>query len=257
MSDGRVFSNFNEQEIVKKYVRELSIENTTLVDIGAGDGIRSSNTFGLITSGWTGVAVEYSPRAFAKLARAFLHYPNAFACRFKVTPDNIVGLLGAYGVEKEFGVLSLDIDSYDYYVLDTVLGSFRPRLVITEINEKVPPPIRFVADFDAEFEMKNHFFGYSITALADLLKKHGYALLELEYNNAFIAPEELAGVTPVAIADAYRKGYLDRPDRREKFRPNANMEVLHGMTAVQAVKFLDQFYSEFRGKYQISIEEQA
>ena len=255
MSGGRVFSNFGEQQIIEKYIAKLSIDNETIVDIGAGDGMRRSNSYSLIANGWIGLGIESDPRAFAKLADAYRHYPNAFACRFKADPENICALLASYGVERDLGILSLDIDSYDFYVLDAVLTHFRPRLVVTEINEKTPPPIRFVADVDPDFVMKDHFFGYSITALAELLKKHDYALLELEYNNAFIAPAELSGASPVSVSAAYNAGYLDRSDRREKFRPNANMEILHSMTADQGVEFLNNFFSAFKGKYQIGIEE--
>lgn len=255
MSDGRIFSNFDEQQIVEKYIAQLSIDNETIVDIGAGDGMRRSNSYSLIANGWVGLGIEYDPRAFAKLADAYRHYPNAFACRFKVDPENICALLASYGVERDLGILSLDIDSYDFYVLDAVLTRFRPRLVITEINEKVPPPIRFVADVDPDFVMKDHFFGYSITALAELLEKHDYAMLELEYNNAFIAPAELAGVNPIGVTKAYETGYLHRSDRREKFKPNADMEILHSMTADQGVEYLNNFFSAFKGKYQIGIEE--
>ena len=80
-------------------------------------------------------------------------------------------------------------------------------------------------------------------------------MLELEYNNAFIAPAELAGVNPIGVTEAYETGYLHRSDRREKFKPNADMEILHSMTADQGVEYLNNFFSAFKGKYQIGIEE--
>jgi len=253
------FSNFGEEQILRKYVAELlpAGASRTAVDIGAGDGVRGSNTYALFREGWRGVGFEGSNRKVCKLAAAYKHYPSVSAANCVVTPSNVVPLLRAYDIEREFGVLSLDIDSYDYWVLDAVLSEFRPRVVVTEINEKIPPPIKFVVNYDPAFQMTHHFFGYSIASLAELAARHDYAILEVEYNNAFLAPRELPGVRPLDAAEAYRRGYLERPDRREKFRANANMEILHTLSPAGAVKFLNEFYAQHRGKYELSTGEAA
>ena len=250
------FSNFDEERILQKYIAQLlpppAGARRTAVDIGAGDGVKGSNTYALFSNGWRGVGFEGSNRKVCKLAAAYKYYPQVSAANCVVTPDNVVPLLRAYQIEREFGVLSLDIDSYDYWVLDALLGEFRPRLIVTEINEKIPPPVKFVVKYDPAFQMTHHFFGYSIQSLADLAARHNYAILEVEYNNAFLAPRELPGVVGRDAADAYREGYADRPDRREKFRANANMEILHTLAPAAAVKFLDQFYAQHKGKYELS-----
>ena len=248
------FSNFGEEQILRKYIAELLPEGAhrTAVDIGAGDGVRGSNTYALFREGWRGVGFEGSNRKVCKLASAYKHYPQVSAANCVVTPANVVPLLKAYNIEREFGVLSLDIDSYDYWVLDAVLSEFRPRVVVTEINEKIPPPVKFVVKYDPAFQMTHHFFGYSIASLADLAARHDYAILEVEYNNAFLAPLELPGIVARDAALAYREGYAHRPDRREKFRANANMEILHTLSPAEAVKFLDEFYAQHRGKYELS-----
>lgn len=249
------FSNFGEERILGKYVAQLLPEGAsrTAVDIGAGDGVKGSNTYALFRDGWRGVGFEGSNRKVCKLAAAYKHYPQVSAANCVVTPVNVVPLLRAYNIEREFGVLSLDIDSYDYWVLDAVLAEFRPRLVVTEINEKIPPPIKFVVKYDPDFQMTHHFFGYSIASLAELAARYDYALLEVEYNNAFLAPRELPGVAAHDAATVYRQGYVDRPDRHEKFRANANMEILHTLKPAEGVRFLDEFYAQHRGKYELSV----
>ncbi len=251
---GRSYSNFNEQKIIEQYVSELGITSRTIVDIGAGDGIRNSNSYALVREGWGGVGIEFDSRRFARLARTYRFFPNAYACRCRVSPDNIVHLLHGFEVEPEFGVLSLDIDGNDYWVLDAVLSKFRPRLVVSEYNEKIPPPISFIVDYDKEFYLRHHFFGYSIAKLQDLLDKHRYTLLEVEYNNVFIAPSEIAGDRLTNIVEAYKRGYADRPDRKTKFRSNENMEPLQTLSPDEGIKFLDSFYSEWRGKYQLGLK---
>src|SRR5437868_13196727 len=251
---GSGFSNFDEEQIIRKYVAALlpDEQDQTAVDLGAGDGIRHSNTHTLFASGWRGLAVEYDSRRAYRLARTYRNHSNVFVCRCRVTPQNVVSLLHAYELAPEFGLLSLDIDSYDYWVLDALLARFRPRLVVTEINEKIPPPIKFVVNYDAHFQLQHHFYGYSIASLAELCARHAYALIELEYNNAFLAP---AGVAPASLTPeaAYRRGYLDRPDRREKFRLNQDMEILHTLSPERGVEFLKKFFARHAGKYEIGV----
>jgi hypothetical protein len=138
-------------------------------------------------------------------------------------------------------------------VLDALLGAFRPRLVVTEINEKIPPPIRFVVNYDPGFRLQHHFYGHSIQSLAELCARHAYALVELEYNNAFLAPLEHAPAPPLTPAAAYRRGYLERPDRRAKFRLNEDMEILHTLDAAAGVEFLNRFFARHAGRYEIGV----
>ena len=248
------FSSFGEEELLEKFIAELLPRGSrTAVDIGAGDGRTGSNTLALFKSGWRGVGVEWDARKFAKLAGVYERLPDVSACRLRVTPENVVALLEAYEIEQGFGVLSVDIDSYDYWVLDAVLRRFRPGIVVTEINEKIPPPIAFRVNYDPDFRPRQHFFGYSIACLSELCARRGYSLVELEYNNAFLAPVELAGARSLTVEAAYRRGYLERPDRREKFHRNENMEALHSLGPEEGVRFIRQFFSELSGKYELGV----
>jgi hypothetical protein len=253
------FSNFDEERILKKLIAELlpPDHSRTAVDIGAGDGVRGSNTYSLFRRGWGGVGIEGDERRSRRLARAYRNFHDVEAVNALVTPSNVIALLREHGVPHDFGVLSLDIDSYDYRVLDYVLKGFRPRIVVTEINEKIPPPIRFVVNYDPGFRLQHHFFGYSIASLEELCERHSYALLALEYNNAFIAPRELAGARTLDAAEAYRRGYLERSDRRERFPANHDMESLHSMTPTDTVAFLQKFFARHEGKYELSVTETA
>jgi hypothetical protein len=251
------FSNFDEERLLEGFISELLPEghDRTAVDIGAGDGVRGSNTYALFVKGWRGVGFEGDERRARRLARAYKSFEGVAARQALITPANVASLLEEHKVPREFGVLSLDIDSYDYRVLDSILKSFRPRVVVTEINEKIPPPVRFVVNYDPDFRLQHHFFGYSIASLEDLCARYSYALIALEYNNAFIVPRELAGVRALDAADAYRQGYLERPDRRERFPDNHDMEALHSLKPEEAVRFLEKFFARHKGKYELSLAE--
>ena len=45
-------------------------------------------------------------------------------------PDNIVQLFEKYEVRREFDLLSVDMDSYDWWILEKILeAGYRPRVI--------------------------------------------------------------------------------------------------------------------------------
>lgn len=248
------FSYSSEEQILGKYIDQLLPPNhsRSVVDIGAGNGVRWSNTYSLFQKGWHGVGIEADAEKFSRLVRAYKNLPHAQACHSTANPENIVPLLRSLGVETGFSVLSLDIDGNDYWVLRAVLSEFRPAIIITEVNEKIPPPIRFLCKYTPDSHLRHHFYGYSISVLEDLCEEHNYGLLELEYNNAFIAPRELTQAHITDAASAYERGYRDRPDRKERFASNLDMESLHSLTPDEGMKFLRDFYNKESGNYYLA-----
>lgn len=253
------FSYSSEERILSKYIADLlpRDHSHTVVDIGAGNGVRWSNTYSLFQKGWKGVGIEADSERFSRLLRAYKNLPNAHACHSTADPDNIVPLLKSLNVESGFSVLSVDIDGNDYWVLKAVLSAFRPALIVTEINEKIPPPLRFLCKYTPDSHLRHHFYGYSIAVLEDLCEEHDYGLLELEYNNAFIAPRELAQSHFVDAESAYGRGYRDRTDRKEKFASNLDMETLHALSPDQGTTFLREFYAKESGKYYLATDRES
>jgi hypothetical protein len=253
------FSHADEQRILAKYIEELLPKNQprTVVDIGAGNGVRWSNSYALLLAGWKALGIEADAQKYSLLSRVYRKFPRAEASHARADPDNIESLLTDFDIERNFGVLCLDIDGNDYWVLDAILSSFRPGLVVTEINENIPPPLRFVVKFDPDFRLRYHFYGYSIAALEDLCDKHAYGILRLEYNNAFLAPRELAAAHFKDAEAAYREGYLDRPDRKERFASNLDMEILHSLNPEEGIRFLREFYASDAENYFLTADRKS
>lgn len=59
-----------------------------------------------------------------------------------ITPDNILHLFEKYGVPRYFDVFSLDLDMYDWWILERILntGAYRPRLIVVEVNPTLGHP---------------------------------------------------------------------------------------------------------------------
>jgi hypothetical protein len=50
-------------------------------------------------------------------------------------PDNIIKLFEQFEVEKRFDFLSVDTDSYDFFMLEAILeGGYQPRVIMMEYN---------------------------------------------------------------------------------------------------------------------------
>jgi len=229
------------------------------VDLAAGDGVTSSCTLPLFRDhGWSGLAVECDPTRFALLEHAYRPFGRVGLCRERVTPHGVAALLGEHGVPAEFAALNLDLDSYDLEVAGAILRAFRPLVVDLEINEKVPPPVRFALRYSPDFSWdEGHCYGCSLAAAWDVLGAAGYRLEGVEYNNAFFVREDVAerrGVPAVAPEAAYRQGYAERADRRRWFPWNRDVEDLLECGPVEVVARLGRRFRRTRASYVLQLE---
>jgi len=248
------FAARDEEAILRGLLGEMRPPHRFYVDIGASDGVKLSNTLGLALEGWPGVCFEYDPGKVASLAVSYRELPQVRICRAKVTPRNVLGFLGAFAVPSDFGVLSLDIDSYDYFVLEALLAGYRPGVIITEINEKIPPPLCFTVLFDEDHGWDGtHFYGQSICQLERLCASHGYAIAHVEYNNAFLVDARRFRGRALTALESYDRGYRQRSDRRREFPWNRDMEEVLTMAPEQAVAFLRRRFAGYEGRYSLSV----
>ena len=118
--------------------------NDWAANMGANTGKAYDPIYPFFESGWSGMAVEISQRMWPDL-NANLPWPRVKKVNKAVAPNNIVQMLHDAGAPRSLDLFKIDIDSYDVFVLQALLrnGSFRPKMLVMEINEKVPPPICF------------------------------------------------------------------------------------------------------------------
>lgn len=242
-----------------RIVKSLNLQSGYIVDIAAGDGVRQSSTLGFFKQpGWAGLAVEMDPQRFSKLAFLYSQFPNARLARVRITPPKIAALLEGFEVPHDFTILNLDIDSYDLHVMTSLLDAhFRPRIISMEINEKIPSPISFTVNFDDEhYWAGDHFYGCSATAASRAIRPYGYVLESIQYNNAFFVREDCAAgvIEDQDVDHAYRLGYLERGDRAELFKWNANVEhLLHCSTDDAMIQIRDLFEA-YEGMYTLTCD---
>jgi hypothetical protein len=248
------FSRLGEEKIIQKYLGVLAPKNRICVDIAASDGVSMSNTYFLYKEGWNGLAVECDPGKFAILSSLYKDFPDVVLLRNKITPENVNTILNGCFIDKNFAFLNLDIDSYDYFVLDRLLSEFRPLLICAEINEKVPPPIKFTVKYSPDHAYAgDHFYGQSISQLYELCKKFNYVLAELCYNNAFLMPKEVEKSPSLQPEEAYEVGYQNKEDRKKMYPWNKDMDPLLSMPAAEGVEFIKAKFAKYKDKFICSL----
>lgn len=246
----------NEYIKIRDIVSKLNISDGFVVDMAASDGVSQSCTLEFFKDPtWSGLALEMDPDKFAKLSFLYANFPNAKLARGRITPHNVVSTLLGFEVPSEFEILNLDIDSYDLRVIDEILkGGFRPKIISMEINEKIPPSVYFTVDYDENHYWKgDHFYGCSLKAASDTIKPFGYILESLIYNNAMFVRADLVGdfFTDVTTEFAYASGYKNKLDRKILFPWNSDVECLLEYSKVESIKFINDYFYKYKGRYTI------
>ena len=249
------YSHNNEQDCIEKLIKELKITNTHYVDVGASDGIEMSNTLFLAQNGWSGLCIEYNPIQFNALKINYKIYDKIKISCEKATPYSIIDIMQKNNTPNTFAFLNLDIDGYDYFVLDKLLIEYRPSIICAEINEKIPPPIKFTVLYRDNYKWNDYpFFGQSIGQIQTLCSNKNYSIVYVEYNNVFMVNNEIKHKLHLPTTkEAWLEGYFNKPDRRKKFPYNNNFESIYSMSPENAIKFINAIYSKHNGEYLISI----
>lgn len=181
-------SQNGEDGILAEIFKRLSIKTGWFVEFGASDGIRLSNTFALLEDGWNGVDLEGDDSAFKELEQTAKKFPKKlYPLQAFVAPegDNSLDvLLKTTPIPKDFELLSVDIDSYDYWIWKS-LTNYSPKVVVIEINSSIAPGKRHVQAMD-EGEFGERGTGSSFTSMLELGQEKGYTLVAHTGNMIFV-----------------------------------------------------------------------
>ncbi|MHC4316256.1 MAG: class I SAM-dependent methyltransferase, partial [Planctomycetota bacterium] len=111
-----VTSQRGEDGIIEKVFDVIGTKNKVCVDIGAGDGDRTSNTWNLLNfCGWSGVLFEPKESAFKSLENRYLHRSEVRTYQHKVgfSADDRLDTILPKTSPVNFDLLSIDIDGCD------------------------------------------------------------------------------------------------------------------------------------------------
>lgn len=191
-SEKSVFSQHGEDGVIAALLKYIPAKHNFLVEFGAHDGTNMSNSRHLIKDkGWSAFLIEADKRFFAQLNNLYQDHACVKTQMTLITPENIDDLFTAAGVPEDFEIMSVDIDSIDYFVWQG-LNKFTPKIVIVEYNSIVPSDIEYIVARDNAIKLgATSKEGASLLAYERLAKKKGYRLIytELSGTNAFFIHE--------------------------------------------------------------------
>ena len=244
----KVFSQSGEDGIIQFLVANLRVGNRTFIEFGTEDFHESNCRFLMVKDGWSGFVIDGSPANMQRLRASSFYWRYPLQCRAAfVTRENIRAILEESGFEKNPGILSIDIDGVDFYVLKE-LKDWHPAILIVEYNALFGRQRAVSVPYDAQVSrarkhFSNLYYGASLAAFASLLAERDYALVGTNStgNNAFFVRRSLLNeqVRELSVNDGFRESVF-REGRDERnglsfLAGNARRKVIEDMPLVDVL----------------------
>jgi hypothetical protein len=207
----KAFSQFGEDGIIQFLVQRVPIERDVFVEFGVGDYRESNTRFLLLHDNWRGLIMDSADTMHGFLRSTGLAWQYEIDAKTAfIDRDNINDLIGSAGIKGDIGLLSIDLDGNDYWVLEAI-DVVRPRIIVAEYNSVFGADAAVTVPYDPGFVRgEKHwswlYWGASLGALTRLAGERSYALVGANRagNNAFFVRRDvLAGIPEVSVADAY------------------------------------------------------
>jgi hypothetical protein len=180
-----IYSQNGEDGVIEELCHRLNFSSGSFVEFGAWDGIYLSNTYNLLRNGWKGVYIEGHKDKYSQLVSNLASFQSAIvpinAYVEPVGENSLDNLLSKTFLKTDFELLSIDIDSWDWYIWKSLIN-YQPIIVVIEINSSIPVGI-YQTHRDERIQ------GSSFTSTIDLAAKKGYTLVCHTGNLIFVRNE--------------------------------------------------------------------
>ncbi len=194
----KVFSQWGEDGIIQHLLDILDIKNKTFIEFGVEDFFESNCRFLLMNNNWSGLVIDGSKDNIEILKNSYFYWKyDLKAIAGFITKYNINEILNDSGFDQDIGILSIDLDGNDYYVLESI-NFYKPRILICEYNSVYGALRSISIPYQDDFERtqkhySNLYFGASLGAMTYLANKKGYSLVGTNSasNNAFYVRNDL------------------------------------------------------------------
>ena len=126
----------NGEDGVIEHLARLTSCPRVMVELGAGDG-SECNSSNPRACGWRVAAFDGDPESSTWVKRAFL------------TAENVNVLLVEEALSTPIGVLSIDLDGNDFWLLHQLEDRFLPTILVVEYNGTLGPVNALTVPFSA------------------------------------------------------------------------------------------------------------
>jgi hypothetical protein len=218
------FSQNGEDGVIDYLCERLLKPNRYFIEIGAADGIENNTSWLALGRRYGGLMIDGDPAKIASCEQTFWRLNWALEFAAIMVNKQTVGDVIRLSLLSSPDVLSLDIDSVDYYVaLELLARGLRPKIVVVEYNSVFGPDLSVTVKYDDDFNRHRehptgYYYGVSVTALRRLFAQHGYRFVTVErngFNAFFVDPAEFDAQFLDAIrGEAYCENILHRRESR-------------------------------------------
>lgn len=207
----KVFSQWGEDGIIQFLLRKLELSQKTFIEFGV-ETYREANTrFLLMHDNWSGLVIDGGKSNINDIVSQSIYWRYSLkAIQSFITAENIDDTIINQNMNGEIGLLSIDIDGNDYWILRAI-KSVSPIILITEYNSVFGSERAISIPYSSDFVrgqkgLSNLYYGASLSALNRLAEEKGYSLVGCNSsgNNAFfVRKDKLGDLAPISVKDAF------------------------------------------------------
>ncbi len=193
----KIFSQWGDDGIIQWLINNLEFPNKTFVEFGVGNYREANTRFLMMNNNWSGLVMDGSKTNVAQIINSeyFWQYTLSANAVF-IDADNINNLLSSSNLEKEVGILHVDLDGNDYWIWKEI-NVISPIIVILEYNSLFGIDRAITIPYNRDFYRTNAhhstlYFGASLLALHQLSAYKGYSFIGCNSagNNAYFVRKD-------------------------------------------------------------------
>ena len=232
------FSQWGDDGIIDWLIDNLRLKNKKFVEIGIQDYWECNTSFLLKKRNWDGLIIDMSSSYIEKIKNQNIYWKyNLIAKQIEITKDNINKTLIEANFDKNIGLLSLDIDSNDYWVIEAMKVSL--DIVVCEYNGIFGDQLRVSVPYKKKFDRSkehysNLYYGCSIKSLIALFKKKKFIFIGTNSagNNAYFVNKKKINLLRNKIRQKKIFGPKFRESRNRKYKKS----FISSDTAINIIK---------------------
>lgn len=218
-----VFSQWNEDGIIQYIISKIPEIPKIFIEFGVENYVESNTRFLLLKDHWKGLIIDGSYDHIQSIKSSELYWKSKLiAVHSFINAENIENIFNSHGFTGDIGILSVDIDGNDYWILKKIT-SVRPTVVIVEFNNLLGIKKSLTVPYDPGFVRHDKhysglYFGASLKAFYDLLKTRGYSFIGCNEicNNAFFVLDKYSNRLPeLTLEEGYTFNWVR--ESRDKY----------------------------------------
>ncbi len=238
----QVFSQFGEDGIIQWLIHNVELKERSFVEFGVEDYSEANTRFLLLNNNWTGLIIDGDKGNIDRVKnwKFFWKYDLTATAAF-ITKDNINQLISEAGFRGDIGLLSVDVDGNDYWILSAI-DCIKPRILICEYNNIFGAEKRVSIPYDEKFyrtekHYSNLYWGASLGAFCSWAEQHDYYYMGSNSagNNAFFVRKDCIDEKKVPAENSIFTTSKYRESRDERGR----LTYLRGIDRLKAIREME------------------